>query len=138
MSKRILIMGLPGSGKTTLAEVLQKTLQCPWFNADKVREQFNDWDFSVEGRIRQAQRMRDLVDNCPNDHEFVIVDFVAPLTLMREIYDADFTVWVDTIQEGRFDDTNKAFTAPEKYDLRVTTQDAQFWAQEILKKLLPL
>lgn len=128
---RILIMGLPGSGKTTLALALVEKLDPSvlWLNADKLRELYSDWDFSYEGRMRQAARMKSFAD-CSEDR-FVLADFVCPLPEMREIFNPDYTIWVDTIQAGRFEDTNKAFIAPEKCDLRVTTQDAENWAKEI-------
>lgn len=112
---RILIMGLPGSGKTTLAEKLFNLLSdeegsCSWANADVVRNFYKDWDFSEEGRIRQARRMRTLADECTNS--YFIADFVAPLQEMRDIYDADFTIWMSTIPTGRFEDTNKIFEIP--------------------------
>ena len=136
MTQRILIMGLPGSGKTTLAEALQKKLgNCAWFNADKVREQFNDWDFSHEGRIRQSKRMRELADNCPSNPEYAIADFVAPLVEMRNNFKADWTIWVDTIREGRYADTNKAFVEPEVYDFRITEQDAEKWADFVAEHI---
>lgn len=135
ITKRILIMGLPGAGKTTLAEVLSRLLapSCVWSNADRVRAANNDWDFTDTGRIRQAHRMRQYADN--THHRYHIADFVAPLPEMRDIYAADCTVWVDTIKAGRFDDTNQAFTPPTDYTLRVTTQDAEYWAKEIVKLL---
>jgi adenylate kinase family enzyme len=137
MTKRILIMGLPGAGKTTLAQALQAKLKnCAWFNADKVREQFNDWDFSHEGRIRQSKRMRELADNCPSNPQYVIADFVAPLIEMRNNFKADWTVWVDTIREGRYADTNKAFVEPEVYDFRITEQDAEKWADFVADHVL--
>lgn len=116
-------MGLPGSGKTTLAEKLFNFLSdeegsCSWANADWVRAKYKDWDFSYEGRIRQARRMRDIAYEDTNS--YFIADFVAPLPEMRDIYDADFTIWMDTIEEGRFEDTNKAFIPPEKFDIRFT------------------
>ena len=128
-------MGLPGAGKTTLAEALSKLLapSCIWSNADRVRKAYNDWDFTTEGRIRQAHRMRQHADN--THHKYHIADFVAPLTEMRDIYSADYTIWVDTISQGRFEDTNQAFTVPTEYTLRVTTQDAEYWAREIVKIL---
>lgn len=131
-------MGLPGSGKTTLASTLSKLLTSQaktvtWLNADEVRRQFNDWDFSPQGRIRQAQRMRELSESANTD--YVIVDFVAPLPEMRDIFAADFVVWVDTIQQGRFEDTNRAFIPPEIYNMRVTEQDATKWAGIIIKDL---
>ena len=112
---KILIMGLPGSGKTTLAKALYKKLDCVWFNADEVRKQFNDWDFSLEGRIRQAVRMRELAE--AEKTPYVICDFVAPTKEMRDAFDADFTVWVNRITWGRFADTNAVFEPPEEFDV---------------------
>ena len=132
--KRILIMGLPGSGKTTLAKALQAKLNAGWFNADAVRKQFNDWDFSEEGRIRQSRRMRELCDL--NHAVYSIADFVCPLKEMRVIFAADFTIWVDTIEKGRFADTNAVFDPPESYDIRVTEQDAEHWAEVIAQYIL--
>jgi len=130
-------MGLPGAGKTTLAQALQAKLKnCAWFNADKVREQFNDWDFSHEGRIRQSKRMRELADNCPSNPQYVIADFVAPLVEMRNNFKADWTIWIDTIREGRYADTNKAFVEPEVYDFRITEQDAEKWADFVADHVL--
>lgn len=126
--KRILVMGLPGAGKTYLAQYLLERLQnagksIGWLNADDVREKYNDWDFSIEGRIRQSKRMRDMADEM-TDVDYVICDFVCPLPVMRDNFAADWTVWVDTIKEGRFEDTNKLFVPPEKYDFRITEQDS--------------
>jgi len=137
--KRILIMGLPGSGKTTLAQELKKQLQqagrtVKWLNADEVRTTYNDWDFSESGRIRQSQRMRELADKFVTD--YVIADFVAPLVEMRENFDADCTIWVDTITQGRFADTNAMFQAPDHYDFCVTEQDCETWADVIKKYLI--
>ena len=134
MTKRILIMGLPGSGKTTLAKELQNKLHATWFNADDIRKQCNDWDFSHEGRIRQAHRMRDMADKTTED--FVIADFVAPLPEMRDIFSADITIWMDTILQGRFEDTNKIFIPPEQYDFRVTEQDSELWAKRISAEII--
>jgi adenylate kinase family enzyme len=136
MTQRILIMGLPGSGKTTLAKALQAKLNCPWFNADDVRKQFDDWDFSEAGRIRQSKRMRDLADNCPNNPTYVIADFVAPIVDMRNNYKADWTIWMDTIREGRYADTNKMFVEPEIYDFRITEQNAEKWADFIADHII--
>jgi len=129
--QRILIMGLPGSGKTTLAQALQARLNCAWFNADEIRARYNDWDFSIEGRVRQSKRMRILADDSNREH--VIADFVAPLKQMRDIYAADYVIWMDTITKGRFEDTNQLFERPEVYDLRIT--DFDYSIDDILKDL---
>jgi len=138
MTQRILIMGLPGAGKTKLADSLYNQLypqsKCVWINADRIREKYNDWDFSIEGRIRQANRLRNEADILESD--FAIVDFVCPLPEMREIFNADITIWVDTINKGRFEDTNKMFVPPYKYDFHVTEQDCEKWAKVIAQELL--
>lgn len=131
-------MGLPGSGKTFLSKELKKQLESlgkkvQWYNADIVREKFDDWDFSEEGRLRQSIRMKVLADE--SDADFVIADFVAPLVQMRTNFDADWTIWVDTIKEGRFEDTNKAFIPPENYDFHVTEKDCKSWAKTIIKQM---
>jgi len=110
------------------------TSKVDWFNADAIRKQFNDWDFSKEGRIRQSLRMFEFAVKCTGD--FVICDFVAPLVEMRNNFKADWTIWVDTIEAGRFDDTNRAFIPPEVYDFRVTEQDADKWAEFIGEHIL--
>ena len=144
--QKILIMGLPGSGKTYFAERLKKYLETygtkfhydfsdnpnytpkvDWFNADDVRRKFNDWDFSREGRIRQSLRMFEFAIRC--DGDYVICDFVAPLPEMRNNFKADWTIWMDTIDKGRFEDTNKAFVPPELYDFRITEQNAEKWVE---------
>ena len=128
-------MGLPGSGKTTLSAALTAHLfpQCLWLNADTVREKYNDWDFSIEGRIRQSVRMRELAD--ASDKPFVIADFVCPLPEMRDNFDADYLIWVNTITTGKFEDTNKMFVPPETANCIVTTQDADHWAEIIIEDM---
>jgi adenylylsulfate kinase len=104
-----------------------------WLNADEIRRKFNDWDFSYKGRIRQSRRMREIAD--VSNRDYIIADFVCPLEEMREIFDPDFLIWVDTISEGRFEDTNRAFVPPDQYDVRVTEQDADKWAKIIYEQI---
>ena len=134
--KIVLIMGLPGSGKTTLAKELVPMLNAKWLNADKVRTEYNDWDFSEEGRVRQANRMRDLAKKLRDEGNYVVADFICPTPEARSLFPADYIIWVDTIKEGRFDDTNKMFVNPDKYDFHVTTQDAKNWAPKIYKEIM--
>ena len=150
---RILIMGLPGAGKTYMAEALKRYLEehssffrsdaetesqsharVDWFNADEVRKKFNDWDFSREGRIRQSLRMLDFALECRGD--FVICDFVAPLAEMRNNFKADWVIWMDTIKQGRYEDTNQAFVPPVVYDFRINEQNAEKWAAFIGEHIL--
>ena len=109
---KILICGLPGSGKSTLAEPFAELIGAVWINADAVRERYNDWDFSPEGRIRQAQRMKHLSDGVVMAGKIAVADFVCPTEAARAEFAADYTVWMDTNEEGRFDDTNKMFEKP--------------------------
>jgi len=150
--QKILIMGLPGSGKTYFAERLQRYIEqystmfkasetlegsratVKWINADDVRKKYNDWDFSHEGRIRQSIRMRELADSFFND--FVIADFVAPLPEMRHNFKADWVIWIDTIEKGRFEDTNKLFVPPDVYDFRITEQNAEKWVDFVGRHIL--
>ena len=117
---KILICGLPGSGKTTLAEPLANLLGAVWINADAVREEYDDWDFSPEGRMRQAMRMKYLADGIIKAGKICVADFVCPTEQARAEFDADFTVWMDTITEGRFADTNAMFEKPERVDYHVS------------------
>ena len=116
---KILICGLPGSGKSTLAEPFAELIGAIWINADAVRERYNDWDFSPEGRIRQAQRMKHLSDGVVMAGKIAVADFVCPTEAARAEFDADYTVWMDTIEEGRFEDTNKMFEKPTDVDYHV-------------------
>jgi len=132
---KILIMGLPGSGKTTLASKLVPLIKAKWINADKIRTDANDWDFSLEGRKRQANRMSDLADKYKQEGNFVVADFVCPTPAARELFNADFTIWVDTIKKSNYEDTNAMFVKPKKYDYHVITKDAENWAQKIAKEI---
>ena len=127
-------MGLPGSGKTTLANSLKEKFEADgrsvtWLNADQVRKDFDDWDFSETGRIRQSKRMFDLAETATTD--YVIADFVAPLVEMRNNFKADWTIWMDTISKGRYEDTNKMFVEPDLYDFRITEKDSDKWSEFI-------
>ena len=128
-------MGLPGSGKTTLANELGPMLNAKRLNADEVRKEANDWDFSEEGRIRQSKRMAENAIKFKNEGNYVIADFICPTPEARNLFPADIIIWVDTIKEGRFDDTNQMFVKPEKYDFHVTSQDAKHWASKIIKEI---
>ena len=128
-------MGLPGSGKTTLANELAPMINAKRLNADEVRKEANDWDFSEEGRTRQARRMADFAKKLKAEGNFVVADFICPTPEARALFPADFIIWVDTIKEGRFDDTNKMFVKPDKFDYHVTTQDAKNWAPKIIKEI---
>ena len=128
-------MGLPGSGKTTLANELAPMLNAKRLNADEVRKEANDWDFSKEGRKRQAMRMANFAKKLKDDKNYVVADFICPTPEARSLFPADYVIWVDTIKEGRFADTNAMFIKPEKYDYHVTTQDAENWAPKIAKEI---
>jgi adenylylsulfate kinase len=132
-------MGLPGSGKTTLARSLVdflasigKTVE--WYNADQIRSQYDDWDFSHEGRVRQSTRMKELAE--ASAAEYVVCDFVAPLAEMRNTFDADYTIWMDTVVSSEYEDTNQLFVAPKKYNFCVSTKDSEHWVPLIVKHLL--
>lgn len=134
----ILIMGLPGSGKSTLAKTIKAKLEdnnksVNWYNADEIRKEMNDWDFSYTGRLRQTYRMKKLAKN--HTDGFTIIDMVAPLPEFRKEINADIIIWVNTIEEGRFEDTNKMFINPEHYDFRVTSKNADDWSNLIISTL---
>ena len=135
---KILICGLPGSGKTTLAEPLANLLGAVWINADAVRKEYDDWDFSPEGRMRQAQRMKYLADGIIKAGKICVADFVCPTEQARAEFNADFTVWMDTIAEGRFEDTNAMFEKPDRVDYHVSKwfDDTHLVLVEVIKKYM--
>tara|TARA_B100001250_G_C19065168_1_gene471871 strand:- start:39 stop:446 length:408 start_codon:yes stop_codon:yes gene_type:complete len=133
--KIILIMGLPGAGKTTLANELAPKLNAKRLNADEIRKSANDWDFSKEGRVRQAKRMADHALKLKNEGNYVVADFICPTPEARNLFPSDFIIWVDTIKEGRFEDTNQMFIKPQKFDFHVTSQDAKLWTSKIIKEI---
>ena len=132
-------MGLPGSGKTTLASKLVPLINAKWVNNDEARKAANDWDFSEEGRERQAKRMAKIAEKYKQEgkYSYLVTDYICPTPKTRELFKADYLIWVDTITKGRFDDTNKMFIKPEKFDFRVTTQNAGAWAYQILDQFIP-
>ena len=135
---KILIMGLPGSGKTYLAERLQPLIDAAWYNADVVRKMANDWDFSSKGRIRQSMRMKTFADFEKSNNRYVICDFVCPTRTTQETFDPDITIWMNTIIEGRFEDTNKMFEEPLNVDFLITEMNDDNHhdiAKEILKNV---
>ena len=134
--KIILIMGLPGAGKTTLAETLAPMVNAKRLNADEVRKAANDWDFSPEGRTRQAKRMAEFALKLKNEGNYVVADFICPTPEARKLFPADYIVWVDTIKEGRFDDTNQMFVKPINFDFKVDTFDAKNWSKKIHKEII--
>ena len=145
---KILVCGLPGSGKTWLAERLVKQINnCAWYNADVIRKSANDWDYSSKGRIRQANRMKTFADFERSNGRWVICDFIAPTQEARDAFAPDFVIWLDTIKQGRvvlskinelkniknlpfdanalfgskeFEDTNRMFEPPTKIDKHIT------------------
>lgn len=139
----VLIMGLPGSGKTTLATELKKITEqhgyiVTWYNADQIREIYSDWDFSEQGRLRQATRMRDLCTSklMEGKSDLIICDFVAPTNVAQNIIPINRLVWMDTIKKSRYSDTNKIFEQPRLYDFRVRKKNAKLWAQIIFDNIM--
>ena len=137
---KVLIMGLPGSGKTTLAAdlfyLLSSNYKCHWLNADKVREQFNDWDFSEAGRERQAKRMKDLANMHGQYNEIIICDFVCPLQKTRDQFNPNFIIFMNTINQSRYEDTNKVFEPPKKFDIEVKSKNSNYYSKMIYNEIV--
>jgi len=133
---KILIMGLPGSGKTTLASKLVPLLKAKWLNNDEVRKAANDWDFSAEARNRQAKRMAGFAEKYTKPGHHVVADFICPTPEARKLFNPDYIVWVDTIEKGKYEDTNKLFVNPKKYNFKVTSQNAELWAFQIADQIV--
>lgn len=138
--KRILICGLPGSGKSTLAKRLVETLDnAMWHNADDIRELFNDWDFSPQGRERQMKRMTDYCLKTVGNGNYAIADFVCPTNELRRKFNPEYVIWMDTIEEGRFEDTNKIFEKPDAtINVDVVIRKEDWWTQEAVEKIARL
>lgn len=138
MKRKILIMGLPGSGKTTLAELLVPRLQAVWFNADAVRQEISsDLGFEESDRLEHARRMGKMCEFASKYGTFAVADFVCPTKQAREIFNPDVIIWVDRIKEGRFEDTNKMFQPPENADLVLREGTPQEWLDKTLELLQP-
>ena len=136
LKRKILIMGLPGSGKTTLAEKLVPKLNAAWFNADAVRQDiYSELGFAPEDRLKHATRMGKLCDWSKMGGCYVIADFVCPTKETRNAFNPDFTIWVNRIEKGRFEDTNKLFEKPENHDIELNEGTPDEWCQMVLEKL---
>jgi len=137
MSEKILVMGLPGAGKTTLVRKLAPLLKAVIFNADEVRAHISkDLGFSIADRIEHARRMGWLCDRVIEAGGVAIADFICPTPQTRAAFGADFIIWVDRIREGRFEDTNRLFIPPDRYDFRVEADgDPGIWAERIRSAL---
>ena len=138
--KKILVMGLPGSGKTTLAGELVSLLNAKrkfskWINNDEVRKTANDWDFSEKGRVRQAKRMADLAEKYKQEGILVVCDFICPTHETRKLFDADIIIWMDTVNKCQFEDTNELFVPPEKVNLIISSHSKN-WAEHIVEEII--
>ena len=131
--QKILIMGLPGSGKSFLAKELNKRLKATWLNADEVRKKFNDWNFSKKGVLRQAKRMKSLAEK--SKKKFIIADFVCPYEEGRKIFKPDYLIWMDTIKQGRLSTFDKTFQKPKKFDFKINSKNVKLYSKLICNKI---
>ena len=142
---KILIMGLAGTGKTTLAKALQKKLNAAYFNADEVRRMFDDWEFTPEARNRQATRMDSLASIA--DKHYVIADFICPTLKTRNIFNPAFIVWMDTEKKSNsangpaaigstFEQTDEMFEEPLDCNVRVTEKNVDKWVEIVYNKMM--
>ena len=137
--KRILICGLPGSGKTTLAKKLVEILgNADHYNADEIRDKFSDWDFSLEGRQRQMKRMQDYSRKSVAKDRYGVADFVCPTNELQEEFRADYLIFMDTIEESEYKDTNELFERPSESGLGVTLVADEWWQEDKIESLLQL
>lgn len=129
-------MGLPGSGKSYISKILSKKLNATWLNADVVRQRENDWDFSLQGRKKQALRMSLLANKEIKKNKVVVADFVCPLNITRKIFKPDLLIWMDTIKKSRFKNTNNVFVPPKNFDIKITNKNEKLNTLIILDKIL--
>lgn len=135
---KILIMGLSGAGKSELAKELhglfqENNMSSIRINGDEVRESYKDWDFSPEGRLRQAERMARLAKK--SNAQFVIADFIAPTKETRDIFNPDMLIWLDTIKSSKYTNTDVVFQNPKVYKFKITKKNAKIEALKIFKYL---
>jgi adenylylsulfate kinase len=135
---KILIMGLSGSGKSELAKELHSLFQehnilSVRINGDEVRESYKDWDFSPEGRLRQAERMARLAKK--SNAQFVIADFIAPTKQTRDIFNPDMLIWLDTIKSSKYTNTDVVFQNPKNYQFKINKKNSKKWAKTIFDKI---
>ena len=133
--RKILIMGLPGSGKTTLAKRIVSKLKAGWVNADKIRKKYNDWDFSPKGRLRQAERLNKISNKMLKSKKFVVVDFICPTEKSRKAFKSDLVIWMNTIKVSRYHNINKIFTKPKRFDFEITSKNSELWSYPIIDKI---
>ena len=124
---------MPGSGKTTLAKPFAELIGGVHLNADAVRTEYNDWDFTLEGRNRQASRMKYLADGVVKAGKIAVADFVCPTHLTRLEFQPDYTVWMDTISVGNYPDTNAMFQKPDHVDYHI-----ERWFNDAHQQLMPV